>query len=56
MTLASVSTISTTMGRSNDSRMILAVCNRLERPNLMAPRSTVAPARCSSRAFNTTAS
>ena len=56
MTFFSVSTISITIGRSNESLLILAVWIRLECPNPIEPRSTVAPARCNSRAFKTTAS
>ena len=34
----------------------LEVCRRLQRPNPIWPRSTVAPARCASRAASTMAS
>jgi hypothetical protein len=53
---SSVSTISTTIGRSCDSRRILAVCRWLSWPKPIGPRSTVAPASFSVRAFSTTAS
>src|SRR5581483_4247944 len=50
---SSLSTISITIGKSIESRNILAVCSRLDLPNPIGPRSTVAPARCASRAFKT---
>jgi hypothetical protein len=53
---SSLSTISMTSGRSADRRRILLVCMRLDLPKPIAPRSTVAPARCSSRALSTMAS
>jgi len=39
-----------TSGRSIESRKIFAVCRRLDLPKPIGPRSTVAPARCVSRA------
>ena len=56
MTVCSLSTISITIGRSMESLKILAVWMRFECPEPIGPRSTVAPARCNSRAFKTTAS
>jgi hypothetical protein len=53
---SSASTISTTTGKSSESRRIFAVCRRLVLPKPMGPRRTVAPARCISRAFRTIAS
>jgi hypothetical protein len=46
-----LSTISTTMGRSSDSRSTLVVCSRLEWPKPKGPRGTLAPARCCSARF-----
>ena len=53
---SSLSTISMIMGRSKESRRILAVCSRLVLPKPIGPRSTVAPARWISRALRTIAS
>src|ERR1035437_8200615 len=51
-----LSTISTTIGRSSDSRRIFAECRWLDLPKPIGPRSRVALPSCSSRAFSTIAS
>ena len=53
---SSLSTTSITNGMSVERRRILLVCMRLDLPKPIALRSTVAPARCLSRALRTIAS
>ena len=45
-----------TIGKSLESRNILAMCKRLFAPKPIGPRKTDAPASPSSRAFSTIAS